>query len=147
MALLLCQTKWKYSKVVPQGLCSPYLVSRERLHSQEAVSDVDQGKNSLAFFFFLQSFKRVRFLTSLGCVQGLRWSSLLVLMRLFLVVKNPPASAGDIRYVGSLPGLGRSPGEGEGNPLQCSCLKSPRDRGAWAATVHGVSELDTTEVT
>ena len=54
MALILCQTKWKHSRVVPQGLCSPYLVSRERLHSQEAVSDVDQGKNSLAFFFFLQ---------------------------------------------------------------------------------------------
>ena len=48
--------------------------------------------------------------------------------------------------VGSIPGLGRSPGEGHGNPLQCSCLKNPMDRGAWRATVHrGLKELDTTE--
>ena len=58
------------------------------------------------------------------------------------VVKNPPASAGD---EGSIPGLGRSPGEGNGNPLQYSCLGNPMDRGAWQATVHGVAkELDTT---
>ena len=55
-----------------------------------------------------------------------------------LVVKNPPASAGDKRDTGSIPGLGRSPGEGNGNPLQYSCLKNPVDRGAWQATVHGV---------
>ena len=57
-------------------------------------------------------------------------------------VKNPPANAGD---VGSIPGLGRSPGEGNGNPLQCSCLGNPMDRGAWWTTVHGVAELDMTE--
>ena len=58
------------------------------------------------------------------------------------VVKNPPASAGD---EGSIPGLGRSPEEGNGNPLQYSCLGNPMDRGAWRATVHGVAkELDTT---
>ena len=62
-----------------------------------------------------------------------------------LVVKNPPANAGDIRDAGSIPGLGRSSGGGHGNPLQYSCLKNLRDRGAWQATVHGVSELDTTE--
>ena len=57
-------------------------------------------------------------------------------------VKNLPASVGD---VGSIPGLGRSPGEGNGNPLQYSCLKNPMGRGAWWATVHGVAkELDTT---
>ena len=49
------------------------------------------------------------------------------------VVKNPPASAGDL---GSIPGLGRSAGEGNGNPLQCSYLGNPMDRGAWRATVH-----------
>ena len=45
----------------------------------------------------------------------------------------------------SVPGSGRSPGEGQGNPLQFSCLENPTDRGAWRATVHGVTELDTTE--
>ena len=54
------------------------------------------------------------------------------------VVKNPPANAGDL---GSLPGLGRSPGEGNGNPLQYSCLENPKDRGAWWATVHGVARV------
>ena len=48
-----------------------------------------------------------------------------------LMVKNPLADAGD---TGSVPGLGRSPGEGDGNPLQCSCLGNPMDRGAWQAT-------------
>ena len=53
------------------------------------------------------------------------------------MVKNPLANAGD---VGSVPGLGRSPGGGNGNPLQYSCLGNPMDRGAWWATVHGVAE-------
>ena len=58
-------------------------------------------------------------------------------------VKNPPASAGGM---GSIPGSGRSPGEGNGNPLQYSCLESPMDRGAWRATVHGLTkESDMTE--
>ena len=51
------------------------------------------------------------------------------------VVKNLPANAGDS---GSIPGSGRSPGEGNGNPLQYSCLGNPMDRGAWRATVYGV---------
>ena len=56
------------------------------------------------------------------------------------VVKNPSASAG---VVGLIPGLGRSPGEGNGNPLQYSCLGNSMDRAAWQATVHGVTkELD-----
>ena len=50
-----------------------------------------------------------------------------------LVVKNRPANAGDIRDVGSIPGLGRSPGGGPGNPLRYSCLEKPMDRGAWQA--------------
>ena len=54
------------------------------------------------------------------------------------MVKNPPANARD---VGSIPGLGRSPGEGNGNPLQHSCLGNPTDRGAWQATVHGVARV------
>ena len=64
-----------------------------------------------------------------------------------LVVKNPPANAGDLRDLGSIPGLGRSPGGGHGNPLQCSCLENPMDRGAPKATVHRVAESDTTEAT
>ena len=54
------------------------------------------------------------------------------------MVKNPPANAGDVRDVGSIPGSGRFPGGGHANPLQYSCLENPMDRGAWQATVHGV---------
>ena len=57
-----------------------------------------------------------------------------------LVVKNLPANAGDIKIVGLIPGLGRSPGGGHGNPLQYSCLDSAMDRGAWWATTHGVTK-------
>ena len=64
-----------------------------------------------------------------------------------LVVKNISANAGNIRDMGSVPGLGRSPGGGYGNPVQYSCLENPMDRGAWGATVHSVAKLDTTEVT
>jgi len=53
-----------------------------------------------------------------------------------LVVKNPPANAGDTRDMGSVPVSGRSPGGGHINPLQCSCLENPTDRGALQATVH-----------
>ena len=60
------------------------------------------------------------------------------------MVKNPLAHAGD---ASSIPDLGRSPGEGNGTPFQYSCLENPMDRGAWWATVHSVSELDTTEAT
>ena len=53
------------------------------------------------------------------------------------VVQNPPASAGDARDMGSIPESGRSSEEGNGNPLQYSCLENPTDRGTWQATVHG----------
>ena len=57
-----------------------------------------------------------------------------------LVVKNPPANAGDIKDPGSIPGWGRSPGVGHGNPLQYSCLENFMDRGAWQAIVHGITK-------
>ena len=66
-----------------------------------------------------------------------------------LVARNPPANAGDVRdcgfdhWVGKIPGSGRSPRGGHGDPLQDSCLERPMDRGAWRATVHGVAKSQT----
>ena len=60
-----------------------------------------------------------------------------------LKVKNPPADAGDVRDMDSIPGSGRSPGGSHGNPLQYSCLENPLDRGAWWATVHRVTKSQT----
>ena len=59
------------------------------------------------------------------------------------VVKNPPANAGDIRDMGSIPGSGRSPEGGHGHPLQYSCLENPMDGGAWQAIVHEVAKNQT----
>ena len=68
----------------------------------------------------------------------MQWASQVV-----LDVKNLPANAGDTRDMGSVPGLGRSPGGGHGNPLQYYCLEKPVDRGAQWATVHEVSKSQT----
>ena len=57
-----------------------------------------------------------------------------------LVVENPSANSGDARNVGSIPGSGRSPRVGNGNPRQYSCLENSLDRGAWWAAVHGVTK-------
>ena len=65
-------------------------------------------------------------------------------------VKNPPAMQETVCKVAnksSIPGLGRSPGGGHGNPLQCSFLENPKNRRAWRTIVHGVTESDTSEVT
>ena len=59
------------------------------------------------------------------------------------MVKNPTANAEDVRDAGSIPGLGRFPGEGNDNRLQCSFLENPMDRGAWQVTIHGVSQNQT----
>ena len=64
----------------------------------------------------------------------------LVASQVTLVVKNPPANAGDVRDAVSIPGSGRFPGGGQGNPVQYSCLENPMDRGAWRATVHRVAK-------
>ena len=66
------------------------------------------------------------------------WASQVVLM-----VKNSPANAGDVKDTGSIPGSGRFPGGGHGNPLQYSCLENPMDRGAWWAMVHRVAQYQT----
>ena len=60
-----------------------------------------------------------------------------------LVVKNPPDNAGDIRDMGLIPGSGRFPAGGNSNPIHCSCLENPMDRGAWWATVHRVTKSQT----
>ena len=57
--------------------------------------------------------------------------------------KEPPANAGDARDVGSVPGVGRSPGEGNGNPLQFLAWENPMDRGAWQATAYGEAKSQT----
>ena len=59
------------------------------------------------------------------------------------MVKNRPANAGDARDMGSVPGLGRFPGGGNGNPLQYSCLENPKDKGAWYAIAHRVAKSRT----
>ena len=59
------------------------------------------------------------------------------------MVKNPSASAGDLRDMGSIPGLRKSPGGGHDNPLQYSCLENSVDRGGWWAIVHGVTKSQT----
>ena len=64
-------------------------------------------------------------------------------VRDILQLKNLPANAGDIRDVGSISELGRSPGEGNSNPLQYSCLENPMDIGAWRAIVYGVTQSRT----
>jgi len=60
-----------------------------------------------------------------------------------LLVKIPPANAGDVRDAGSVPELGRFPGGGHGNPFHYSCLENPMDRGAWWAAVHRVAKSQT----
>ena len=59
------------------------------------------------------------------------------------MVKNPNTNADDVRDVDLIPGLGRSPGGGHGNPFQCSCLENPMDRGIWRATGHRVAKTRT----
>ena len=85
-----------------------------------------------SFFFFLNHLSHQGSLIC-GLLDGSYGASLIAQL-----VKNLTADAGDL---GSIPGLGRSPGEGNGNPLQYSCLENPMDRGAWRATVHEVARV------
>ena len=82
----------------------------------------------------------------MGRTPWANFSVIKVGMRAFqvaLAVKNLPANAGDVRDTGSIPASGRSPGEGHGNSLQCSCLENPMDRRAWRAVAHRVSQSQT----
>ena len=76
------------------------------------------------------------------------WSGVPLIVKVskiaIFMVKNPPANP---RNAGLIPESGRSPEGGNGNPLQCSCLENPRDRGAWWAAVYGVTQADMTEAT
>ena len=74
-------------------------------------------------------------------------SSIVSINQVALLVKNLPASARDLRDLGSILGLGRFPREGNGNPLQYSCQENPMDRGAWKATQFIGSQRETAEVT
>ena len=97
----------------------------------------------LSFFFSLFPSLRPPSLSLFLCLFCLSVDTLTSLAGGFpggSVVKNPPANAGD---VGLIPGSERSLGEGNGNPLQYSCLENPMDRGAWQTIVHGVSRLTT----
>ena len=100
------------------------------------------GFPQISFIFFLQGCRRhkkfdilFKFLEDLVLLDSLGTT-----FQEALVVKNPPATSGDVRDVGSILGLGRFPGGGNGNPLQYSCPENPTDRGDWRATVHGVSK-------
>ena len=101
------------------------------------------GFPQISFVFFLQGCRRHKkldflftFLEDLVLLVSLGNST----FQEAPVVKNPPASSGDVRDVGLILGLGRFPGVGNGNPLQYSCLENPTDRGDWWATVHGVTK-------
>ena len=71
---------------------------------------------------------------------ALEWGAIAFSAQVTLMVENSPANAGDIRNAGSIAGLGKSPEEGNGYPLQYSFLETPMDRGAWWATVHEVTK-------
>ena len=76
-------------------------------------------------------------------VPGILQARTLEWVHVVLVVKNPPANAGDVRDMGSIPGLGRSPGGGKGNHSGILTWRIPMDRAAWGATVHGVAKRQT----
>ena len=88
---------------------------------------------SISLFSMFSQFFKVPF-----ALNSQSWAS-----QAALVVENLPANAGDIRDVGLIPGSGRSPGGGHGNPFQYSNLENPIERGAWQVTVHGVAKSRT----
>ena len=100
---------------------------------------IKQNRNVLSYFWKISVSA-----SKITPVEFLRWCIVeLWASHMILVIKNTPAKAGDTRGAGSIPGLGRSSGEGNCNPFQYSCLDNPMDRGAWQAAVHGVTKRQT----
>ena len=135
------------------GLCNPL-----SLPLRFSPSDTDVTK-SYSFLFFLTIFKiEVELIYNVMLVSGVSQSDSVIHIYVCIyihvnrfpggsVVKNLLAKAGGAGDTGSIPGSGRFPGGGHGNPLQYSCLENPTDRGAQRAGVHGVAEPDPTEET
>ena len=99
------------------------------------VHGVSKSRTRLTQTFFFRNLILYWSIVDLHCC--VRFRSTARAFYVLLAAKNPPANAGD---AGSIPGLARSLGEGNGNPLQYSCLENPMDRGAWRAIVHQVSK-------
>ena len=135
-------------------------------HSKKCKMPIWKKKNVLNIWSSVQSLSRVRlFATPWKHIMWkntnrktvyIVWSCLYIFKNMYvskwaswvvLVVTSPPANAGNMTDTGLIPGSGRSPGEGHGNPLQYPCLENPMDREAWRATVHRAAESDPTEVT
>ena len=116
--------------------CSPWCHRERQLSDGTELNFLLYIKHCEFFFFFLA--------TSYFCALQIFQSFVLGMVKqgsqVVVVVKNPPANAGDIRDMGSIPGLGRSRGGGHGNPFQYSCLENPLDRGASQATDHRVTK-------
>ena len=93
---------------------------------------------TVSYFIILPFFPSHKWAAESHVTAHLNWAS-----QMAQVIKNPPANAGDIRDTGSIPGWGRSHGRENDNPLQYSCPENPKDKGAWWATVHGVTQSRT----
>ena len=115
---------------VPVLLCLSYLGEKKSLSSTNVPSTLLSGLATSE--------------VATPCVMQENMRKIKSMLRfLVLVIKNPPASAGDARNAGLISGLGRSPGKGNGNPLQYSCLENSVDRRAWQATVQGMAKSQT----
>ena len=100
---------------------------------------IKQNRNVLSYFWKISVSA-----SKITPVEFLRWCIVeLWASHMTVVIKNTPAKTGDTRGAGSIPGLGRSSGEGNCNPFQYSCLDDPMDRGALQAAVHGVTKRQT----
>ena len=104
-------------------------IKREMISLEQWSSTWDQEEG------FCACFSKGKLATSLGYHHRGCWAS-----QVALVAKKLPANAGDVRDLGSISGLGKSLGGGNGNPLQYSYLENPKDRGVWRAIVHGVTK-------